>query len=177
MQDFWRGEYDVKQGKSEYLERDLGGWFKRQVAAAPEAKWRVGLVHKNLFSGSDHQRDKETPLLRATMLPVMKECKMNLVLQGHDHCYEVIGPVDSTLYFIGATCGAKRYTPLTRDEMEASKHIHQVDNYFDLFSKLSQPGTPSYTRVTVNEKYLMLETFKVLENGTTELYNRVMIDK
>ena len=177
MQDFWRGEYDVKQGKSEYLERDLGGWFKRQVAAAPEAKWRVGLVHKNLFSGSDHQRDKETPLLRATMLPVMKECKMNLILQGHDHCYEVIGPVDSTLYFIGATCGAKRYTPLTREEMEASKHIHQVNNYFDLFSKLAQPGAPSYTRVTVNEKYLMLETFKVLENGTTELYNRVMVDK
>ena len=177
MQDFWRGEYDVKEGKSEYLERDLGGWFKRQAASAPDVTWRVGLVHKNLFSGSDHQRDKETPLLRKTMLPVMKECKMNLVLQGHDHCYEVIGPVDNTLYFIGATCGAKRYTPLTREEMEASKHIHQVNNYFDLFSKLSQPGAPSYTRVTVNKKYLMLETFKVLENGQTELYNREIIEK
>ena len=178
MQDFWRGEYDYTAGESEYLERDLGGWFRRQVAAAPDAKWRVGLVHKNLFSGSDHQRDKETPLLRATMLPVMKECRMNLVLQGHDHCYEVIGPVDSTLYFIGATCGAKRYTPLTREEMDASKHIHHVENYFDLFQQpFAQPGAPSYTRVTVKKDYLLLETYKVLENGETELFNTLRIRK
>ena len=176
MQDFWRGEYDMQELSSEYFTRDLGGWFKRQVAAHPEARWHVGLVHKNLFSGSDHQRDKETPLMRKTMLPVMKECKMDLILQGHDHCYEVIGPVDSTLYFIGATCGAKRYTPLTRDEMEASKHIHQVENYYDLFTHLSQPGAPSYTRVTVKKEYLLLETYKVLTNGRTELFNTVKIE-
>ena len=177
MQDFWRGEYDYKKGESEYLTRDLGGWFKAQVTANPNTAWRVGLVHKNLFSGSDHQRDKETPLLRATMLPLMKECNINLVLQGHDHCYEVIGPVDSTLYFIGATCGAKRYTPLTREEMDASKHIHHVENYFDLFSKLAQPGAPSYTRVTVKKTQLLLETFKVLPDGRIELYNTIEIPK
>ena len=173
MQDFWRGEYDYKAETSEFLSRDLGGWFKRQVAKAPKATWRVGLVHKNLFSGSGHQHDKESPLLRATMLPVMKECKMNLVLQGHDHCYEVIGPVDSTLYFIGATCGAKRYEPFTREEMEASKHIHRVENYFDLFQHLAQPGAPSYTRVTVNKEHLTLETFIVREDGKTELFNTI----
>lgn len=150
--------------------------MKRQAAAAKDVKWRVGLVHKNLFSGSGHQHDKESPLLRKTMLPVMKECKMDLVLQGHDHCYEVIGPVDSTLYFIGATCGAKRYEPFSREEMEASKAIHEVNNYYDLFQHLSQPGTPSYTRVTVNKKEMMLETFKVLENGRTELYNTLFIN-
>jgi hypothetical protein len=178
MQDFWRGEYDYAKGSSEYLERDLGGWFRRQAAAAPDTKWRVGLVHKNLFSGSEHQRDKETPLLRATMLPVMKDCKVNLVLQGHDHCYELIGPVDSTLYFIGATCGAKRYSPLTREEMDASRHIHKIDNYFDLFQQpLAQPGAPSYTRVTVRAGELVLETFKVLPNGRTEKFNEVKIEK
>ncbi len=175
MQDFWRGEYDIQQGTSEYLERDLGNWFKQQMAAAPQAKWHVGLVHKNLFSGSGHQHDKESPLLRAAMLPVMKECKMDLVLQGHDHCYEVIGPVDSTLYFIGATCGAKRYEPFTREEMEASKHIHKVENYYDLFSKLAQPGAPCYTRVTVNKEHITLETFKVLQNGKIELFNTIQL--
>ena len=177
MQDFWRGEYSMDPLQSEYLERDLGGWFKRQVAAHPKALWHVGLVHKNLFSGSGHQHDKESPLLRATMLPVMRDCKMNLVLQGHDHCYEVIGPVNETTYFIGATCGAKRYAPFTREEMEASKHIHQVENYYDLFQHLSQPGAPSYTRVTVQKKQLLLETFKVLEDGRTELYNAITIKK
>ena len=187
MQDFWRGEYSYQDLTSEYFTRDLGGWFRAQVAAHPEAKWHVGLVHKNLFSGSDHQRDKETPLMRETMLPVMKDCRMDLVLQGHDHCYEVIGPVDpdtrkpakkGTLYFIGATCGAKRYTPLTREEMEASKHIHKVENYYDLFTdKFAQPGAPSYTRVTVKKTHLLLETFIVRPNGETELYNTIKINK
>ena len=214
-QDFWRGEYDYAAGTSEYLERDLGGWMRRQVAAAPDVKWRVGLVHKNLFSGSDHQRDKETPLLRATLLPVMKECKIDLVLQGHDHTYEVIGPVDpdtrkaklsaisdqvsvavdplrnatgkkdgtynvseATLYFIGATCGAKRYTPLSREEMDASKHIHKIENYFDLFTGMfGQPGAPSYTRVTIRKKDILMESFRVLENGKTELFNTLTVVK
>ena len=196
MQDFWRGGYDYTAETSEYLTRDLGGWFKQQVQSHPEAEWHVGLVHKNLFSGSDHQRDKETPLMRATMLPVMKECRMDLVLQGHDHTYEVIGPVDpdtrkpilsaisgdtynvkdGTLYFIGATCGAKRYTPLTREEMEASKHIHKVENYYDLFTGLlTQPGAPSYTRITVKKDHLILESFKVQENGKIELFNTLKI--
>jgi hypothetical protein len=196
MQDFWRGGYDYATETSEYLTRDLGGWFRQQVQSHPEAKWHVGLVHKNLFSGSDHQRDKETPLMRATMLPVMKECRMDLVLQGHDHTYEVIGPVDpdtrkpilsaisgdtynvkdGTLYFIGATCGAKRYTPLTREEMEASKHIHKVENYYDLFTGLfTQPGAPSYTRVTVKKDHLLLGSFKVQENGKIELFNTLKI--
>lgn len=214
-QDFWRGEYDYAAGTSEYLERDLGGWFRRQVAAYPDVKWRVGLVHKNLFSGSDHQRDKETPLLRKTLLPVMKDCKIDLVLQGHDHTYEIIGPVDpdtrkpmlsaisgqqsvpvdslrnltgkqggtynvkdGTLYFIGATCGAKRYTPLSREEMDASKHIHKIDNYFDLFTGMfGQPGAPSYTRVTIRKKDLLLESFKVLPNGKIELFNEITVTK
>ena len=213
-QDFWRGDYDYEAGTSEYLERDLGGWFRRQVKKYPKAAWRVGLVHKNLFSGSDHQRDKETPLLRATMLPVMKDCKIDVVLQGHDHTYEVIGPVDpdtrkpllsaikgretvpvdslrnltgkkggtynvknGTLYFIGATCGAKRYTPLTREEMDASKHIHRVENYFDLFTGMfGQPGAPSYTRVTVQKKNLLIESFKVLPDGKIELFNTMVIE-
>ena len=212
-QDFWRGDYSYEALTSEYLQRDLAGWFRRQVAEAPNAKWRVGLVHKNLFSGSDHQRDKETPLLRATLLPVMKDCHMDLILQGHDHTYEVIGPVnpdtrkpilsavkgqeivpvdslrnltgrrggtynvkDGTLYFIGATCGAKRYTPLTREEMDASKHIHKVTNYFDLFTGMfGQPGAPSYTRVTVRRDSLLLQSFKVLPDGQTELFNTIVV--
>ena len=186
MQDFWRGDYDYRSGTSEYLTRDLGGWFRQQVASEPDAVWRVGLVHKNIFSGSGHQRDKETPLLRATMLPVMKDCQIDLVLQGHDHCYEVIGPVDpdtrrkaekGTMYFIGATCGAKRYEPMTRAEMEEIYSIHRVENYYDLFDRLAQPGAPSYTRVTVKRDHLLLETYKVLPDGKTELFNTVTLNK
>ncbi|MBO4621878.1 MAG: hypothetical protein J5635_04315, partial [Paludibacteraceae bacterium] len=72
---------------------------------------------------------------------------------------------------------AKRYTPLTREEMDASKHIHKVENYFDLFTGMfGQPGAPSYTRVTVKKNCLLLESFKVLPNGATELFNTLVIE-
>ena len=213
MQDFWLGDYNYDALTSTYFTEDLGNWFRAQVKAHPNCKHRVALVHKNLFSGSDHQRDKETPLMRETLLPVFKECEIDLVLQGHDHTYEVIGPVnpdsrrpiltaitnlqevetdpvknitgkkngtydvsEGTLYFIGATCGAKRYTPLTREEMDASYDIHHLHNYFDLFTGMfGQPGAPSYTRVTVSKKQLLMESFKVNENGTTTLFNTLKI--
>jgi UDP-2,3-diacylglucosamine pyrophosphatase LpxH len=161
LQDYWKGAYSLTNGTSTYLTNDVGNWFREQVAAHPEAKWRVALVHKNIFSGSSHQEDEETPLFRATMLPIMKECEIDLMLQGHDHCYEVIGPVDpdtrtpilnaiedleptvlsasrnkggtftvndGTLYFIGATCGAKRYSPNSKAVMEADLSKHKVEN-------------------------------------------------
>jgi hypothetical protein len=60
--------------------------------------------------------------------------------------------------------------------MDASKHIHQVENYFDLFTGMfGQPGAPSYTRVTVTGKHLLLESFKVLPDGKTELFNTIKI--
>ena len=61
--------------------------------------------------------------------------------------------------------------------MEASKHIHKVENYYDLFTKFSQPGAPSYTRVTVKKSHLLLETFIVRPNGETELYNTVRVER
>ena len=94
MQDYWKGNPNMSDLTCAYLTNDVGNWFVNQVSAHPEAKLRVALVHKNIFSGSGHQEDDETPLFRATMLPIMKSCEIDLVMQGHDHCYEVIGPVD-----------------------------------------------------------------------------------
>ena len=85
LQDYWKGSYDLSTCTSTYLSNDVGNWFREQVAAHPEAKLRIALVHKNIFSGSGHQEDEETPLFRATMLPIMKECQIDLMLQGHDH--------------------------------------------------------------------------------------------
>lgn len=216
MQDYWResGEEPLIEAmNSAYLKTDLGNWFREKVAEHPECKYRVTLCHKNIFSGSGHQEDSETPLFRAMMLPIFKDCEIDLALQGHDHCYEVIGPVnpdtrtvvegavtdvkkvaqdnntnmtglkggtfctdDGTLYFIGATCGRKRYYPNSRADMEELKPIHQVDNYFDLFTSMfGQPGAPAYTRVNVSNNGLELKTYKASASGAREEYNTINV--
>ena len=211
LQDYWKGAYSLTNGTSTYLTNDVGNWFREQVAAHPEAKWRVALVHKNIFSGSSHQEDEETPLFRATMLPIMKECEIDLMLQGHDHCYEVIGPVDpdtktpilnaiedleptvlstsrnkggtftvndGTLYFIGATCGAKRYSPNSKAVMEADLSKHKVENYFDLFTGMFyQPGAPSYSVFTVDGDSITVNSYRIYKGKAPDLFNTFTIKR
>ena len=95
-------------------------------------------------------------------------------------CYKDLGPGEVDFHksccrkFFGTASAP--VLDYTREEMDASKHIHKVDNYFDLFTGMfGQPGAPSYTRVTVTRQYLLLESFKVLPNGTTELFNTLKI--
>ena len=232
LQDWWRahGSSD-KNMVSSYITTDLANWFKEQIAKYPNTKYRVTVSHKNIFSGAGHHEDDECPLIRELMLPIFKECEIDLAIQGHDHCYEVMGPVnpdtrtvipgsvtdtvrvaaeatgrwersvnktgleggtftvdDGTLYFIGATCGRKRYEPYNRATMEENyttdpeilfdnKH-HNVKNLFDLFtSKFGQPGAPSYTRFNVSNAGIEMVTYKTDEDGNKEEYNTILVKR
>jgi hypothetical protein len=95
VQDYWRGSYSYESGTSIYLEDDVADWLRAQVTAHPDTKWRIAAVHKNLFTGSSHQDDTESVLFRATLLPVLNELDIDFVIQGHDHIYEVMGPINN----------------------------------------------------------------------------------
>ncbi len=233
VEDWWRADGTSEEGmQSPYLSTDVRNWFLDQIEKYPNTKYRVTLTHKNLFSGADHHLDSDAPLLRNMMLPVLRECGIDLAIQGHDHCYEVIGPIgatetanavvvpgsvkdtvrvrpedntqwgnsdnktgleggtfttnDGTLYFIGATCGRKRYEPKSRATLESQysadpaywfdwKH-HNVPNYFDLFtSKFGQPGTPSYSRFNVTSEYIEVVTYKTDAEGNKTVFNTIRV--
>ena len=154
-----------------------------------------------------------------------------MAIQGHDHCYEVMGPVDpdtwtvvpgsitdttrvapeatgrwersenktgleggtfktdeGTLYFIGATCGRKRYEPHNRALMEEEYttdpsilfdyHHHNVNNLFDLFTtKFGQPGTPSYSRFNVTADGIEVITYKTDAEGNKTVFNTINVKR
>lgn len=219
MQDFWRQDYSYVDWTSVYL-HDVSKWFRQETAKNPNTKYRISLSHFNLFSGSDHSTDSEPPLFRACMLPTMKACEIDVALQGHDHTYEVIGPVnpddctpilsaitdretetidanknvtgykggtyctdDGSLYFIGATCGRKRYYPHDRARMEReyaavpSKGKHNVKNYFDLFTGMfGQPEKPSFTKITVKEDCIEFNSYTADDDeGNATLFNTMRV--
>jgi len=216
MQDFWREDYDYTNKTSEYLTDHISPWFREQVRQHPNTKYRFSLAHFNLFSGSDHSTDEEPPLFRACMLPTMKACEIDVALQGHDHTYEVIGPVDpdsikpimsaitdrevvpvddnknrtgykggtyrtddGTLYFIGATCGRKKYYPHSRERMERDYENgkHDVPNYFDLFTGMfGQPEAPSFTKITVKDNCIEFNSYTADDDqGNVTLYNTMRV--
>jgi len=215
LQDWWRSSSGESSMKSTYLSTDVKNWFKEQCAAHPNTKYRVTVAHKNIFSGSGHCYDSETPLFREIMLPILKECEIDLAIQGHDHCYEVIGPVDpdtrtvvdgavtdvqtvpvntntnmtgkkdgtfctddGTMYFIGATCGRKRYYPYDREKLDSYYDKHKVANYFDLFTGMfGQPGAPSFTKFTVKSDCIEINSYKANANGNAELFNTMQVKR
>lgn len=230
MQDWWRAPGTTEEGMtSPYFTHDLKNWFNEQIDKYPTAKYRVTLSHKNVFSGAGHHTDDECSLIRAMMLPIMKECGIDLAIQGHDHCYEVIGPVDpdtrtvvpgsvkdtvrvaaeatgkwersenktgleggtfttdnGTLYFIGATCGRKRYEPYSRARMEEEYTTdpailfdyshHNVKDLFDLFtSKFGQPGSPSYSRFNVTKEHIEIVTYYLDDEDKPQVFNTIRV--
>ncbi|MDO4462283.1 MAG: fibronectin type III domain-containing protein [Bacteroidia bacterium] len=74
----------------------LADWMRAQVNNNPNAKWRIATYHKNMFTGSkSHQDDQDGKAVREAMLPIFSELDIHIALQGHDHIYEVIGPVNN----------------------------------------------------------------------------------
>ena len=216
LQDWWRASGSSESSmKSTYLSTDVKNWFKEQIAKYPNTKYRVTLSHKNVFSGSGHCYDSETPMFREIMLPILKECEIALAIQGHDHCYEVIGPVnpdtrtvvegavtnvetvpvntntnmtgklngtyctdDGTMYFIGATCGRKRYYPYDRAKLDGYYDQHKVTNYFDLFTGMfGQPGAPSFTKFTVKDDCIEMNSYTADQNGNATLINTMQVKR
>jgi len=214
-QDYWRGPYNEDEEWSDYISNDIGTWFREQVALHPNTKWRVAVVHYNVFSGSGHQSDEMTPMFRATMLPIIKECEIDVMLQGHDHCYEIMGPVDcdtrtpilsaisnresvkvdteknrtglkggvydvsdGPLFFIGATCGEKRYSPNSKISMENTYPKHKVENYYDLFTGMfGQPGKPTYTRIDVTNEALTFHSFTTSSDSVATEFNTFKVTR
>jgi len=75
-----------------YLD-SISNWMRQQVAANPATKWRIAFFHKNIYTGAAHQADVDGEIIRNAIAPVLDELKIDVVLQGHDRVYEVIGPI------------------------------------------------------------------------------------
>jgi uncharacterized protein YjdB len=80
-------------GKTGYLD-SLSSWMKKEVAAHPEVRWRIAFYHKTMYTGSkSHQSDNDSKIVREKMGPLFDSLKIDFALQGHDHIYEVMGPI------------------------------------------------------------------------------------
>jgi len=74
----------------------IANWMRSQVAAHPDTKWRIAFYHKTMYTGSkSHQSDADGKAVREAMGPVFDELKIDLALQGHDHIYELMGPINN----------------------------------------------------------------------------------
>jgi hypothetical protein len=66
-------------------------WLNSALAAS-KARWKIVTFHHPLYSGSRHGSDLA---LRCVLMPVFLEHGVDLVIVGHDQCYERTHPIGS----------------------------------------------------------------------------------
>ena len=60
--------------------------------------------------------------------------------------------------------------------MDANYSKHKVTDYFDLFTSMfGQPGAPSFTKITVKDSGLELNSYTANEAGGASLYNTIKV--
>jgi len=70
-----------------YNAADHEALIKKAVRAYPDKKWRILVMHQDIYgSGLDHS-DSDGILLRTQLTPIYDANHIDVVLQGHDHTY------------------------------------------------------------------------------------------
>ena len=87
-----------------YLE-SLAKWMREEVSSNPDVKWRIAFYHKNIYTGAGHQTDNDGIIVRNRFAPLFDSLDIDLALQGHDHVYQVIGPVKDKKLVPGSVTG------------------------------------------------------------------------
>ncbi len=64
-------------------------FVKNTVKENPDCKWRVVMMHHDLYGGTIESRESENRLLRLLYSPIMDEFNIDLALLGHSHHYSV----------------------------------------------------------------------------------------
>ena len=69
----------------------LHNWMRDSIAAHPDIKWRIVYFHKSAYSthGNTNDRIQWTQAIA----PLFDELNIDIAFFGHDHVYQVIGPV------------------------------------------------------------------------------------
>lgn len=68
---------------------DHRNFISNAVSANPDIKWRVVMMHHDLYGGTLENRESENELLRLILSPVFDEFNIDLVLTGHSHHYSI----------------------------------------------------------------------------------------
>lgn len=70
-----------------YNVADHKALIEKAIAENPKAKWRMVMIHQDIYgSGLDHS-DSDGVILRTQLTPIFDQNHIDAVFQGHDHTY------------------------------------------------------------------------------------------
>ncbi|MEA4935588.1 MAG: metallophosphoesterase family protein [Paludibacter sp.] len=81
-----------------------------------------------------------------------------------------------TLFVLNNSAGKKKYTPLTKAEMDSKASATGIPNYWNLFSgKYGQTGEPTFSDVKITTDTIFIATYTVNDTGQSSLYDNIKV--
>ncbi len=90
-------------------------WLKRELEKCHK-KWKIVVMHHPIYSAT---KGRDNTVLRWIFRPLFEKYKVNLVLEGHDHCYyrKITNyPRAGSPVYIVSSCSPKHYRPQKKED-------------------------------------------------------------
>ena len=164
--------------------------IEKAIAENPNVKWRVVTFHQPPYTVATHALDKDVLNIRANLVPILKENKIDLVLNGHDHVYTRTHVMDGTKPIIEWKDGENKEAPseyvnpkgiiyVTTNSASGSKFYNIKNEDFEYSAVKNQEKVPNISNVKVTDNSIevttyrtsdksIVDSFKIVKNETTD---------
>lgn len=95
---------------------EINAWLAADLAAATQ-RWRIAILHRPPYTSKGSHDDNVR--VKANIVPILEANGVHVVLQGHNHWYERINPINGIHYLTIAGSGAGLYSVNPRKDYSA----------------------------------------------------------
>ena len=162
--------------------------IEKAVAENPNVKWRVVTFHHPPYTVAKHASDKYITDMRSTLVPILKENKIDLVLNGHDHVYTRTHVMDGTKPIIEWENGEEGKAPseyvnpkgiiyVTTNSASGSKFYDIMqDKKFEYSAVKNQEKVPNISNVKVTDNSIEVTTYRTSDKSVVDSFKIVKED-
>ena len=147
--------------------------LKKAVESNPDAKWKVVMIHHDIYGSGQPHSDTDGANLRALFAPLMDEFGIDMCLTGHDHSYArsylmadgtaiqyddsvAINP-EGTLYIAaGSASGSKFY------KLATTKQYYIAER--------SNTQIPTFSTIDFSDESIVIKTYDYNGNKYADDY-------
>ena len=162
--------------------------IEKAVAENPNVKWRVVTFHHPPYTVARHALDDYITDMRSTLVPILKENKIDLVLNGHDHVYTRTHVMDGTKPIIEWENGEEGKAPneyvnpkgiiyVTTNSASGSKFYDiKQDKKFEYSAVKNQEKVPNISNVKVTDNSIEVTTYRTSDKSVVDSFKIVKED-
>ena len=162
--------------------------IEKAIAENPNVKWRVVTFHHPPYTVARHALDKYITDMRSTLVPILKENKIDLVLNGHDHVYTRTHVMDGTKPIIEWENGEEGKAPseyvnpkgiiyVTTNSASGSKFYDIMqDKKFEYSAVKNQEKVPNISNVKVTDNSIEVTTYRTSDKSVVDSFKIIKED-